>query len=86
MSRNDFSLYTVSFAAALAYFFGLAEEPSRNTGLLLIFIALIFVMLAHLSIHLHVQKLSHVLILFAVGFAWAQFATWAQHRATAVPA
>ena len=36
MSRADFSLFIVSFAAALALFFGLAQEPWENIGLLLI--------------------------------------------------
>ena len=48
MSCADFSLFIVSFAAALALFFGLAQEPWENIGLLLIFIALLGLMGAHL--------------------------------------
>ena len=49
MSRADFSLFIVSFAAALVLFFGLAQEPWENIGLLLIFIALLGFMDAHLK-------------------------------------
>ena len=49
MSRADCCLFVVSFAAALALFFGLAQEPWENTGLLLVFIALLGVVGAFLA-------------------------------------
>lgn len=85
MSRNDFSLFTVSFAAALAVFFGFAQEPWENIGLLLIFMAILAHMLAHMGARPQVQKLAHIALVFAVGFAWAQFVTLAQHRGTGAP-
>ncbi len=82
MSRNDFSLFTVSFAAALAVFFGLAHEPWVNLGLLLVFWALLLTMLAHIGAWPYVQKAAHVGLIFALAFSWAQFTTWAQQRGT----
>lgn len=85
MSRADFSLFIVSFAAALALFFGLAQEPWENIGLLLIFIALLGLMGAHLKGGACARKVSFVALVFAIGFAWAQFATLAQQRGTGIP-
>lgn len=85
MSRTDFSLFIVSFAAALAVFFGLAQEPWENIGLLLIFTALLGLMGAYLIGDARAKKLSLIGLVFAVGFAWAQFITLAQHRGTGTP-
>ena len=82
MSRNDFSLFTVSFAAALAIFFGLTHEPWVNLGLLLVFCAVLLTMLAHMGAWPYRQKAAHVGLVFALAFGWAQFTTWAQQRGT----
>lgn len=82
MSRNDFSLFTVSFAAALAIFFGLTNEPWVNLGLLLVFCAVLLTMLAHMGAWPYWQKAAHVGLVFALAFGWAQFTTWAQQRGT----
>lgn len=85
MSRADFSLFIVSFAAALALFFAPVQEPWENIGLLLIFFALLALMGAYLATDVRARKLSWLLLVFALGFAWAQFSTLAQHRGTGTP-
>lgn len=85
MSRTDFSLSTVSFATALALFFGLAQEPWENIGLLLIFIAVLALMLTHIEVRPLGQRLARLGLIFAIGFAWAQITTLAQHRGTGTP-
>lgn len=85
MSRTDFSLFIVSFVSAFALFFGLAREPWENIGLLLIFIAILGVMGAQLVGRQRAQKLSFIFLVFAIGFAWAQFMTLAQLRGTGTP-
>lgn len=85
MSRNNFSLSVVIFAAALAVFFASAEEPHVNAGLLGVFSALIFLMLAYLGHHIWLQRLAWGVIIFALGFAWAHFMTLAQYRGTGTP-
>lgn len=85
MSRADFSLFVVSFAAALALFFGLAQEPWENTGLLLVFIALLGVVGAFLAGGSCSRKVAILALVFALGFAWAQVITLAQHRGTGTP-
>lgn len=82
MSSADFSLFIVSFVAALALFFALVQEPWENIGLLLIFFALLGLMGAYLAADVRARKLSWLLLVFALGFAWAQFATLAQHMGT----
>ena len=85
MSCADFSLFVVSFAAALALFFGLAQEPWENTGLLLVFIALLGVVGAFLTGGSCSRKVAISALVFAIGFTWAQVATLAQHRGTGTP-
>ena len=85
MSRTDFSLFVVSFAASLAVFFGLAKEPWENIGLLLTFIALLGLMGAFLVCGPRGCKVSILALIFALGFSWAQFSTLAQHRGTGTP-
>ena len=67
MSRADFSLFIVSFATALAVFFGRPIEPWENIGLVLIFIALLGVMGAHLIGSLRAQKVSYIALVFVIG-------------------
>ena len=85
MSRTDFSLFVVSFAASLALFFALPKEPWENIGLLLIFIALLGLMGAFLVGGPAGRKVSILALIFALGFSWAQFSTLAQHRGTGTP-
>lgn len=85
MSRTYFSFSVVIFSAALAVFFAVTDEPNVNLGLVGLFWALVLLMMAYLSRHVWLHKSAWAVIIFAVGFAWAQFITLAQYRATGTP-
>lgn len=85
MSRSAFSLSIICFASAQAIFFGQSQEPPFNMGLILLLVALIALMHAHLTPWDRLQKTAWLFLVFAIGFGWAQFMTLAQLRGTGQP-
>ncbi len=77
MRQHHFSMLIVSFAAAMAVFFGWPNEPPVAVSLALATLALIILQYGEQRVRPRVRRAGLVLLAFAFGFGWAQaFTHW----------
>ncbi|MBT5518856.1 MAG: hypothetical protein HOK33_07950 [Rhodobiaceae bacterium] len=82
MRQNHFSMLIVSFAVAMAVFFGWPHEPPVAVSFALGTLALIVLQYGEQNLRPRVRRLGILFLAFGCGFAWAQAYTHWQQAST----
>ncbi len=85
MRRTHFSLFIVSFAVAMAVFFGWPSEPPIWISLALVLVSCAVLYFARHRDMYRLTQFGMCLLMFSLGFAWAQAHTqWQAHMTGAL--
>ena len=85
MKQTHFSVLVVSFNSAMAVFFAVPNEPPFWVPLALLLLAASWLEFAGKRDAYRLMRLGLVLLVFAIGFSWAQFRTHCHRWARPAP-